>query len=211
MHFNFISRYLSTNTFFIYLFNIFAVILVSGSNDITNTYYVTGIRNLHFDISTHTDMLVEAASFFFKDLYELGGKDNRSVWCTSTMMLTIRVNVVWRSRKIRLTHIYDSLFDIIQNPAKYGIKKRTCLKYIINLRDLKLLTEDAAAQAHFHPTERTYQILVNRQEIYKIFLEITPIRFRGQIEQTPKKDKKLRKSGFSLGKREKREKGKRKE
>lgn len=50
------------------------VLLVSSSNDIANTYFATGARKLHYDIPSYTDMLVQAASSFVKELYGLGAR-----------------------------------------------------------------------------------------------------------------------------------------
>ncbi|KAE8057282.1 hypothetical protein FH972_013986 [Carpinus fangiana] len=46
--------------------------LVASSNDIANTYFLTGIRRLHYDVPSYTDFLVKAASSFAKELYGLG-------------------------------------------------------------------------------------------------------------------------------------------
>jgi hypothetical protein len=40
--------------------------LVASSNDIANTYFLTGIRRLHYDVPSYTDFLVKAASGFAK-------------------------------------------------------------------------------------------------------------------------------------------------
>ncbi|RDX62481.1 GDSL esterase/lipase, partial [Mucuna pruriens] len=48
------------------------VLVVSSSNDIANTYFAFGVRKLQYDIPTYTDMLVQIASSFVKDLYGLG-------------------------------------------------------------------------------------------------------------------------------------------
>ncbi|XP_059455359.1 GDSL esterase/lipase EXL3-like isoform X1 [Corylus avellana] len=45
---------------------------VASSNDITNTYFISGIRKLNYDFPSYTDYLVESASNFVKELYGLG-------------------------------------------------------------------------------------------------------------------------------------------
>ncbi|KAL1542885.1 hypothetical protein AAHA92_19920 [Salvia divinorum] len=49
--------------------------VVSGSNDITNTYFGTvSLRRSQFDVSAYTDLLVSYASAFVQDVYKLGGR-----------------------------------------------------------------------------------------------------------------------------------------
>ncbi|XP_060199859.1 GDSL esterase/lipase EXL1-like [Lycium barbarum] len=49
-------------------------ILVTGSNDITNTYFSTPLRKSYYNISSYADLLVNSASSFVQDLYELGAR-----------------------------------------------------------------------------------------------------------------------------------------
>ncbi|XP_062165467.1 GDSL esterase/lipase EXL3-like [Alnus glutinosa] len=49
-----------------------ATFSVASSNDIANTYFITGIRRLHYDVPSYTDLLVKSASNFVKELYGLG-------------------------------------------------------------------------------------------------------------------------------------------
>ncbi|XP_022636032.1 GDSL esterase/lipase At3g14820 [Vigna radiata var. radiata] len=48
------------------------VLVVSSSNDIANTYFASGIRKLDYDVPSYTDVLVQLASSFVKELYGLG-------------------------------------------------------------------------------------------------------------------------------------------
>ncbi|PRQ27257.1 putative triacylglycerol lipase [Rosa chinensis] len=50
------------------------ILVVAGSNDISSTYFVSGIRKLHFDVPSYTDFLLNHASQFFKELYGLGAR-----------------------------------------------------------------------------------------------------------------------------------------
>ncbi|KAH1109415.1 hypothetical protein AAZX31_04G022000 [Glycine max] len=50
------------------------VLVVSSSNDIANTYFATGVRKLNYDVPNYTDMLVQQASSFVKELYGLGAR-----------------------------------------------------------------------------------------------------------------------------------------
>ncbi|OMO75440.1 Lipase, GDSL [Corchorus olitorius] len=50
-------------------------VVVAGSNDIANTFFNTRIRQmLHYDIATYTDLIVNSASAFIKELHELGAR-----------------------------------------------------------------------------------------------------------------------------------------
>ncbi|KAK4481400.1 hypothetical protein RD792_012290 [Penstemon davidsonii] len=49
-------------------------LLVTGSNDIINTYFGTPLRKSNYDISSYTDLLVSYGSSFLQDLYKLGAR-----------------------------------------------------------------------------------------------------------------------------------------
>ncbi|KAJ8538247.1 hypothetical protein K7X08_014787 [Anisodus acutangulus] len=49
-------------------------ILVTGSNDITNTYFSTPLRKSYYDVSSYADFLLNYASSFLQDLYGLGAR-----------------------------------------------------------------------------------------------------------------------------------------
>ncbi|OIT37517.1 gdsl esteraselipase exl3, partial [Nicotiana attenuata] len=49
-------------------------ILVTGTNDIINTYFSTPLRKSFYDVSTYTDLLLNSASSFVQDLYGLGAR-----------------------------------------------------------------------------------------------------------------------------------------
>ncbi|KAB2628273.1 T4O12.12 [Pyrus ussuriensis x Pyrus communis] len=48
------------------------IFVVAGSNDISNTYFLSGARKLEYDVPSYTDFMVKYASDFIKDLYGLG-------------------------------------------------------------------------------------------------------------------------------------------
>ncbi|XP_068640527.1 GDSL esterase/lipase EXL3-like [Aristolochia californica] len=52
--------------------SIYLVIL--GSDDLANTYFTTPFRKAHYDIPTYTDFMVQKASIFYQELYELGAR-----------------------------------------------------------------------------------------------------------------------------------------
>ncbi|MED6106382.1 hypothetical protein PIB30_004155 [Stylosanthes scabra] len=49
-------------------------LVVAGSDDIANTYFVARVRQLQYDIPAYTDLMVNSASNFIKELYGLGAR-----------------------------------------------------------------------------------------------------------------------------------------
>ncbi|XP_059459782.1 GDSL esterase/lipase EXL3-like [Corylus avellana] len=49
-------------------------IVVAGSDDIANTYFVAHARELQYDIPTYTDLMVTNAAKFLKEIYGLGAR-----------------------------------------------------------------------------------------------------------------------------------------
>ncbi|KAA8537495.1 hypothetical protein F0562_027103 [Nyssa sinensis] len=49
-------------------------VVVSGSDDIANTYFGIGIRRLQHDIDSYTDLMASSASSFIQELYNLGAR-----------------------------------------------------------------------------------------------------------------------------------------
>ncbi|CAB4296128.1 unnamed protein product [Prunus armeniaca] len=47
---------------------------IASSNDLANTYFVTGIRKLEYDVPSYTDLMLNHASDFLKGLYALGAR-----------------------------------------------------------------------------------------------------------------------------------------
>ncbi|KAK7352228.1 hypothetical protein VNO80_17647 [Phaseolus coccineus] len=50
------------------------VLVVEGSNDISNTYFLSHAREVQYDIPTYTDLMVSSAASFFKEIYQLGAR-----------------------------------------------------------------------------------------------------------------------------------------
>ncbi|KAK7280768.1 hypothetical protein RJT34_25835 [Clitoria ternatea] len=59
-------------TNFILANSIFFVVL--GSNDISNTYFFSHVRQAQYNISAYTDLILRSASDFFKELYKVGAR-----------------------------------------------------------------------------------------------------------------------------------------
>ncbi|KAG9442749.1 hypothetical protein H6P81_018603 [Aristolochia fimbriata] len=49
-------------------------LVILGSDDLANTYFTSPYRREHYDIATYTDFLVQKASIFYQELYELGAR-----------------------------------------------------------------------------------------------------------------------------------------
>ncbi|XP_027330096.1 GDSL esterase/lipase EXL1-like [Abrus precatorius] len=49
-------------------------IVVFGSNDISNTYFLSRVRQLQYDFPPYADLMVNSASNFMKEIYELGAR-----------------------------------------------------------------------------------------------------------------------------------------
>ncbi|XP_039044341.1 GDSL esterase/lipase EXL3-like [Hibiscus syriacus] len=50
------------------------ILVVAGSDDIANTYFVLRARKLQYDIPAYTDLMVNSAAEFVKELYGLGAR-----------------------------------------------------------------------------------------------------------------------------------------
>ncbi|XP_057435079.1 GDSL esterase/lipase EXL3-like [Lotus japonicus] len=50
------------------------MLVVAGSDDIANTYFIARVRQLHYDVPAYTDLMVNSASQFVKELYILGAR-----------------------------------------------------------------------------------------------------------------------------------------
>ncbi|WJX09182.1 hypothetical protein P8452_00042 [Trifolium repens] len=59
-------------TNFILANSVFLVVL--GSNDISNTYFLSRIRQVQYDFPSYADFMVNSASNFLKEIYDLGAR-----------------------------------------------------------------------------------------------------------------------------------------
>ncbi|XP_020963553.1 GDSL esterase/lipase At3g43550-like [Arachis ipaensis] len=152
------------------------VLVVASSNDISNSYFATGIRKAQYDINSYTDMLVQIASSFIMEIYKLGARRigvfnappigclpfQRTLFggierkCSqevndASKLFNAKLSSVMNSLRHSLTQaklvdmdVYNPLLHVIENPSEYGITN----KYVF--------------WDSFHPTQRTYQILVSQ-------------------------------------------------
>ncbi|XP_041021699.1 GDSL esterase/lipase EXL3-like [Juglans microcarpa x Juglans regia] len=49
-------------------------LVVAGSDDIANTYFLSHARELEYDIPSYTDLMLDQATTFFKEIYEQGAR-----------------------------------------------------------------------------------------------------------------------------------------
>ncbi|KAK6118819.1 hypothetical protein DH2020_047432 [Rehmannia glutinosa] len=177
------------------------IVLITGSNDITNTYFLTPFRQPHYDVPSYTELQVSYASSFVQDLYGLGARrigvfSLPPIGCLP-FQRTLRggferkcadeYNQVAQLFNEKLSHemtslnkrfpdaqlvyvdIYNPTLDIVNNPQKYGFKiadKGCCGTGFF---EVGFLCKFACANVSeyvfwdsFHPTEKTYRLLVHQ-------------------------------------------------
>lgn len=49
-------------------------LLVAGSNDIATTYFTLGFRKSQYDVASYADLMVDSASTFIQEIYDLGAR-----------------------------------------------------------------------------------------------------------------------------------------
>ncbi|XP_012571440.2 GDSL esterase/lipase EXL3-like [Cicer arietinum] len=59
------TNYILANTLYL---------VVAGSNDLANTYFTIRTRQLHYDVPAYTDLMLNKASDFIKEIYQLGAR-----------------------------------------------------------------------------------------------------------------------------------------
>ncbi|KAK4390820.1 GDSL esterase/lipase EXL3 [Sesamum angolense] len=177
------------------------VILVAGSNDITNTYFGTPLRQSHYDVPSYTELLVSYASSFVQDLYRLGARrigllslppigclpsqrtlrgglarncvdEYNQVVQLFNKKLSAALNSINRQfpdARVVDIDIYNYFLDLIKNPQKYGFKianKGCCGTGTVEVTFLcKYACPNVSEYIFwdsFHPTERTYRLIVHR-------------------------------------------------
>ncbi|KAL1309288.1 GDSL esterase/lipase EXL3-like isoform X2 [Arachis hypogaea] len=181
------------------------VLVVASSNDISNSYFATGIRKAQYDINSYTDMLVQIASSFIMEIYKLGARRigvfnappigclpfQRTLFggierkCSqevndASKLFNAKLSSVMNSLRHSLTQaklvdmdVYNPLLHVIENPSEYGFEvvDRGCCgtgtveaAILCNPLDLQICNDDSkyVFWDSFHPTQRTYQILVSQ-------------------------------------------------
>lgn len=132
------------------------LVVVASSNDIANTYFTSGVRKLNYDVASYTDLMLNYASQFLRQLYALGARrfavfSAPPIGCVPSLRTLLggilrdcaddpnQAATLFNSKlSARLDHlnknhphsnfiyidVYGPLLDIINNPDKYGKKKK---------------------------------------------------------------------------------------
>lgn len=178
-------------------------IVVAGSDDIANTYFVLGARKLQYDIPAYTDLMANSASDFLKQLYQFGARrigvfSAPPIGCVpsqrtlagglarecsgkyndAALLFNQKISPALKSLSeslpdTRLVYIdvYTPLLDIINYPNKYGFEvanKGCCgtgnIEVAVLCNKLTPPCPDVTNYVFwdsYHPTEKTYSILVS--------------------------------------------------
>ncbi|KAJ8772642.1 hypothetical protein K2173_027819 [Erythroxylum novogranatense] len=188
-----------------YLLEKSVVIVVQSSNDIANTYFNSRVRESQYDISSYSDLLVDSATNFVKELYGLGvrrigifgapplgcvpasrtvaggmARECSEVYNEASQIFNTKLSKAMdslesslQSSRVVYIDVYAPLLDIIQNYQSYGFEfgdKGCCgtgeIESAVFCNQLNPHTcQDASKYVFwdsFHPTERTYRLLVSR-------------------------------------------------
>ncbi|PNY00918.1 GDSL esterase/lipase, partial [Trifolium pratense] len=153
-------------------------LVVFGTNDISNSYFLSRIRQVQYDFPSYADFMVNSASNFLKRT-AAGGIERKIVvqyneavelYNTKLSKGLTSVNQNYPDSKIVYIDVYNPLLDIIVNSNKYGYKvedRGCCGTGIIEVvllcnhlvstcpNDLEFVFWDS-----FHPTESVYKRLI---------------------------------------------------
>ncbi|KAL4650242.1 hypothetical protein ACB092_01G073300 [Castanea dentata] len=167
------------------------VFVVASSNDIANTYFLTGIRKAEYDIQSYADLLLNSASNFIKELYGLGARrigvfsapplgccakqpnQASQVFNDKLSRELGYLNNNLPNAKVVYIDVYNLILDLVTNPKKYGFEianKGCCgtgtveVAILCNQLDHHTCTDDSKYVFFdsYHPTEKAYKIIVNQ-------------------------------------------------
>ncbi|XP_010935132.2 GDSL esterase/lipase EXL3 [Elaeis guineensis] len=180
-------------------------IIFAGTDDLMNTYFTSSIRALSYDLPSYINFVLQAASSFLKELYNLGPRkigvvgvppigclpaqrtlrggiardcvdayNQASIKFNSELSMEVeRLATYHPGAKIVYIDVYNPLLELIMHPYDYGFEEVTkgCFdpgKIVGTIlpNNLSQLTCPDATKYLFwdpdHPTEKGYQILVNK-------------------------------------------------
>ncbi|KAG2400717.1 GDSL esterase/lipase [Vigna angularis] len=154
------------------------VLVVEGSNDISNTYFLSHAREVQYDIPTYTDLMVSSASSFLKRTI-LGGllrkcaeKYNEAAKLFNSKLAKELASLNQNLPNARVVYldVYNPLLDIIVNYQNYGFKvgDRGCcgtgkIETAVFCNSLDPTCQNAGDYVFwdgFHPSESVYRKLV---------------------------------------------------
>nr|POE95068.1 gdsl esterase/lipase exl3 [Quercus suber] len=106
------------------------VFVVASSNDIANTYFLTGIRKAEYDIPSYADLLLNSASNFIKRLL-VGGSETECAKQPNQASQVFNDKLSWElgylnnnlpNAKVVYIDVYSPILDLVTNPKKYGFE-----------------------------------------------------------------------------------------
>ncbi|EOA28429.1 hypothetical protein CARUB_v10024636mg [Capsella rubella] len=144
-------------------------LVVSSSNDLAHTYLP---RAHTYDRTSYANILADAAVKFVKELHKLGARKIGVFSAVLVGCVPLQRTVFGVGWCYPYINVYDTLFDMIQQPKKYGFevadkgccgKGNLAISYLCN--SLNPFTCSNSSTYIFwdsyHPTERAYQVIVN--------------------------------------------------
>ncbi|CAI0382538.1 unnamed protein product [Linum tenue] len=143
-------------------------LVVAGSDDIANTYFLLRARS-NYDIPSYTSLMSDSASNFVQDCAD----DRNQAAILFNSKLKSKLNSLGQTlsnSRVVFIDVYTPLLQIIQTPKKYGFEiseKGCCGTGVLEVSILcnKLTPPCSNINAHvfwdsYHPTEKTYRVLV---------------------------------------------------
>ncbi|KAJ1387618.1 SGNH hydrolase superfamily [Sesbania bispinosa] len=105
-------------------------LVVSGSNDISNTYFLSHAREVQYDIPSYTDLMVRSASNFLKDNSWRNSERMCRKYNDASKLFNSKLSKELASLNRNLPNarmlyldVYNPLLDIIVNYQNYGNPK----------------------------------------------------------------------------------------
>ncbi|GAU24965.1 hypothetical protein TSUD_312000 [Trifolium subterraneum] len=154
-------------------------LVVQGSNDISNTYFLLHARQLQYDVHAYTDLMLNSASNFLKKTI-LGGverkcaekyNDASKLFNTKLSMELASLNHNLPNSRMVYLDVYNPLLDIIVNYQNYGYKvgdKGCCgtgeIEAAVLCNQFAPPCEDVTDYVFwdsFHPSQSVYNKLVD--------------------------------------------------
>ncbi|XP_023643270.1 GDSL esterase/lipase At3g43570 [Capsella rubella] len=147
-------------------------LVVSSSNDLAHTYLPRAHR---YDHTSYANFLADAAAKFVRELHKLGAR-KIGVFSAVPVGCVPLQRTVFGDKEldgvIFYIDVYDTLFDMIQHPKKYGfeVADRGCcgkgnleISYLCNSLNPFTCSNSSAYifWDSYHPTERAYQVIVD--------------------------------------------------
>ncbi|XP_010470245.1 PREDICTED: GDSL esterase/lipase At3g43570 isoform X3 [Camelina sativa] len=147
-------------------------VVVSSSNDLAHTYLA---RAITYDRTSYPNFLADTAVQFVRELHKLGAR-KIGVFSAVPVGCVPLQRTVFGDKEldgvILYIDVYETLYDMIQNPRKYGfeVADRGCcgkgtlaISYLCNAFNPFTCTNSSAYifWDTYHPTERAYQVIVD--------------------------------------------------